>query len=1121
MRGKRFTNRMGKTVCLLMAALLLPIGLFVPASAGTADDAIVIEGEAAHSTNFSPGVQTAAGYSGGKYAALLTNAQVPADGYLAEYRVQAPKTGTYQLDIASTPPSINWASPYDLKVNGGSFARVGNAVEYAQVNSTVRSYHLNPVELTAGENTLTFRVTERRVQPDQRYTMFIDWIRLTPVPLQLKEISFEAPLGVFQAGASVRFAVYLNGAAAAGDEISYAIKDYWGDVVAEQTAEVSAGQKSAPIDLDALPVGHYTINAELSGTNSRITGYFVVVAPLAGRPALSDTPFAMDTAASWLVPGAKMDEFVSALKLSGVTWIRDRFRWNDAVNPASGSYHFDADPSRKFVQAISAAGIRILDMYASSPSWTRDGTGTLPTDLLAAYRFAHGSADYYGDQVAAWEVWNEQNHGFTTDSEPADQYAAFLKAAAIGYADSAAKPMVSMGGLAYLPGNYARLMLQNEIFPYIDIYNFHIHQQYQTDTPVIPYPEGVVTHEQFKAQFGGENKPMWVTEAGLGIPAAPPEELTAEAQRAQARYAVTSTVTSLSQGADRQFIFVTPPYQEGANFWGLFSRAFTPYASYAAVSAMTEAMGRAEYAGHLQGLPTGVTGQVFRDGNDTVTVLWSNSPRQVTLQGDASEAVRTDLMGRKATLVPSAGDGSYAVAVGPDPVYVRMQGEPEGLAAGAARQAAEREAGAEPLTAAERVVLSQRYPADVQANSKKNGYVLQMDQPVTLSVEVYNLNDEPMTGTIEGQALGGWVLGEASKPVAIAPFSKAVVTFTLSAGPHVVANLSSPVRFQGKFGDERTTSSVSNVITLSEVEIGDPVPGAADPASWRLDLPNAIAPVGTGTVTAGSAPGEVRFDYQFAEGGDKWAYPFLNLPAGTDYTDESGFAFYLYADSDIPDTTMRIFINETSGARYFTQSGYAIKQGWNQIRAPFSDFSLFGGNDPVTRLDLDQIASIQLGINTKLGDVPPFAIKQFGVYRLPIDAEAPVTTASLSPEQPDGANGWYASPVTVALQATDDVAGVAETVYSLNGGASWQLYTAPLTFDTDGTYEFSFRSTDYVGNAEEPQSLSFRIDSTAPAIDPGSLAAFRHEVQAQSGKQISTEAAGYLIRDAAWIDSEE
>lgn len=115
--------------------------------------------------------------------AAFTNVQAPSEGYWAEYRVQAPKTGTYRLDAAITPPNISWASPFELKVNGGSFNRVTNAVEYGQVNGTVRYYHLDPVQLTQGENILTFRVTERRVQPDQKYTMYIDSIRLTPVDL--------------------------------------------------------------------------------------------------------------------------------------------------------------------------------------------------------------------------------------------------------------------------------------------------------------------------------------------------------------------------------------------------------------------------------------------------------------------------------------------------------------------------------------------------------------------------------------------------------------------------------------------------------------------------------------------------------------------------------------------------------------------------------------------------------------------------------------------------------------------------------------------------------------------------------------------------------------------------
>ena len=55
------------------------------------------------------------------------------------------------------------------------------------------------------------------------------------------------------------------------------------------------------------------------------------------------------------------------------------------------------------------------------------------------------------------------------------------------------------------------------------------------------------------------------------------------------------------------------------------------------------------------------------------------------------------------------------------------------------------------------------------------------------------------------------------------------------------------------------------------------------------------------------------------------------------------------------------------------------------------------------------------------------------------DETAPVTTATLDPAAPDGENGWYVSPVSVALDAVDEGSGVAGTEYRLDGGA-WTAY---------------------------------------------------------------------------------
>ncbi|WP_409344977.1 DNRLRE domain-containing protein [Paenibacillus sp. MBLB4367] len=91
----------------------------------------------------------------------------------------------------------------------------------------------------------------------------------------------------------------------------------------------------------------------------------------------------------------------------------------------------------------------------------------------------------------------------------------------------------------------------------------------------------------------------------------------------------------------------------------------------------------------------------------------------------------------------------------------------------------------------------------------------------------------------------------------------------------------------------------------------------------------------------------------------------------------------------------------------------------------------------------------------------------------------PTTVAAIEGAQ---RNGWYVSDVTVKLNATDDKSGVTETVYSLDGGATWAAYRGAIAFKEDGVRTLTFRSTDGMGNAEQPQTAAFRIDRTAPTV---------------------------------------
>jgi hypothetical protein len=94
-----------------------------------------------------------------------------------------------------------------------------------------------------------------------------------------------------------------------------------------------------------------------------------------------------------------------------------------------------------------------------------------------------------------------------------------------------------------------------------------------------------------------------------------------------------------------------------------------------------------------------------------------------------------------------------------------------------------------------------------------------------------------------------------------------------------------------------------------------------------------------------------------------------------------------------------------------------------------------------------------------------------------IDKTAPVSTNVISGTV-NGA-GWYSAPVTVTLSATDGVSGVADIYYNKNI-AGMALYTAPLSFSTNGTNTLSFYATDEAGKTETAQDINIKMDTLAP-----------------------------------------
>jgi uncharacterized lipoprotein YddW (UPF0748 family) len=98
------------------------------------------------------------------------------------------------------------------------------------------------------------------------------------------------------------------------------------------------------------------------------------------------------------------------------------------------------------------------------------------------------------------------------------------------------------------------------------------------------------------------------------------------------------------------------------------------------------------------------------------------------------------------------------------------------------------------------------------------------------------------------------------------------------------------------------------------------------------------------------------------------------------------------------------------------------------------------------------------------------------------DILAPQTSAAVTPATPDGQNGWYKTAPTITLSANDNCAGVSATEYSTDGGETWQTYSAPFAFSTEGTTTILYRSMDRAANSETAKSVTLKIDTSAPAL---------------------------------------
>lgn len=141
---------------------------------------------------------------------------------------------------------------------------------------------------------------------------------------------------------------------------------------------------------------------------------------------------------------------------------------------------------------------------------------------------------------------------------------------------------------------------------------------------------------------------------------------------------------------------------------------------------------------------------------------------------------------------------------------------------------------------------------------------------------------------------------------------------------------------------------------------------------------------------------------------------------------------------------------------------------------------------------------------TKDGQVRAFLLT-------PDDTTAPRTTAEVSPGP--NAAGWNDEDVTVTLEATDKGgSNVARISYSAAGARSVPGQTVEgdlvrVPVGVEGETTITYAATDHAGNAEEPKTLTVKLDKTAPEVSVSAPA------DGAEYKLTENLAAGYACSD--------
>ncbi|WP_158704179.1 hypothetical protein [Victivallis lenta] len=655
---------------------------------------------------------------------------------------------------------------------------------------------------------------------------FIRDIRMKTEDVDFPAIVFENNLNVFTDRQQVVFH--------SGWEGLCEIRDHLGRIAARPIVQFGR------CETEPLKPGFYHVWNE----KTEIGRFAVVEADLQERAAGSIAQLDLGKWGRW--PVHKSRRIAELARLAGVTLVRSRPGAWIHFEPERGQYNMQA--GRTELKLEKQQGLNIITALHGLTSWRCSGNGRdvpfrhngYADDLRDIYRTCRQLGTSYRSLIDVWEFWNEPD-ATSFGAGPAHNYAAAMKAAALGFRDSdPAKQYLRIACGA--PSSIAREWfirdaLDNGIGGYFDIYNSHIYHD------SAEYRYAYTRHRRIIRDYRLHDKEKWITEGGVesvrndtvknpiphkgesqvkesefntakcdNMPEAIREKASAELIR--------NYVLSAAYGWQKycQFSFAYYNEDKGFRMWGMLAPGLIATSGFAALANYNRFAGTGTYVGCFSNAPRETDtrlvkvpeAHLFKRESDWIAVLWDESgPSKFKLHNLIGLFALTG----EELLVPENGE----IELTSIPVYARLSAPPNGLMTQENTQFRNAD-----FSKVSRIVLDfVRDPEKTNPPYDPNyRYLLQREgQIITGELDVYNFSDAEWHGTVDIELPKGWKSNQKMWNVRVPAGGRESLRLTITAGKY------SPDTQQVLFRTDRGKSvAVMNCRFSQEVSFAEKTP---------------------------------------------------------------------------------------------------------------------------------------------------------------------------------------------------------------------------------------------------------------------------------------------------------